>query len=104
MQSTEEKKEIMSGIYIGDIVVSKSEIGTHICVDDIFEVLPQSSLNNLWYYGRKGPINASSSFNFRKATPEETNWYKSTYQQNSGIVLNIKNMPKETIINNYSIY
>lgn len=101
MQST----EIFPGIYPGDVVVSLEHRPEHRRAGDILEVLTKSSRNCLYYRTRRSNqdnVNTSTSNSFRKATPEETAWYKSTYKE--GIFLNIEDMPKDQVINTYSIY
>lgn len=101
MQST----EIFPGIYPGDVVVSLAHRSQHREIGDILEALSKSGRNSLYYRTRRSNqdnVNSSDGVSFRKATPEETNWYKSTYKE--GMFLNIKDMPKDQVINNYSIY
>jgi hypothetical protein len=101
MQSTEKREEIFNDIYSGDIVVSLEFREVHREIGDIFRVLSISSLNKLWYEGRHEVIYCTAENSFRKATSQEEQWYKSTFK---GEVLNIRDMPKEIIINNYQIY
>jgi len=101
MQST----EIFPGIYPGDVVVSLEHRAEHRRTGDLLEVLTKSSRNCLYYRTRRSnrdDVNTSTYNSFRKATPEETNWYKSTYKE--GMFLNIEDMPKDQVINNYQIY
>lgn len=102
MKSTREE-EIFPGIYRGDIIVSLAKKSKHREVDDILEVLPKSKRNFLYYRtrsDRQDHVNSSDSGSFRKATAEETQWYKSTYKE--GMFLNLKDMPK--VNNHYQIY
>ena len=106
MQSTNTYPgEVFPGISIGDIIVSLVSMKEHRNLGDIVEVLPKSTRNQLYYRTRRrigDDVNSSTMNSFRKATPEETNWYKSTYKE--GMFLNIEDMPKDQVINNYSIY
>ena len=97
--------EIFPGIYPGDVVVSLENRPEHRRNGDILEVLSKSERNCLYYRTRRSnrdDVNSSTMHSFRKATPEETQWYKSTYQE--GMFLNIEDMPKDQVINNYQIY
>jgi hypothetical protein len=106
MQSTKVYPgEILPGISIGDVVVSLTQQSQHREEGDIFEVLSKSTRNCLYYRTRKSnqdDVNSNNDNSFRKATPEETAWYKSTYKE--GMFLNIKDMPKDQVINTYEIY
>jgi hypothetical protein len=71
-EKKKEKVEIFPGIYIGDIVVSLTKNGNNRDIGNMFDVLP-SSRNNVLYY--KEDVNSSNIRDWRKATPEEINAY-----------------------------
>ena len=105
MQSTEQKREVFPGIYVGDLVVSLRNRFDHRKEGDIIEVQRKSKKDCLYYRSgkssRHGEVCTTEFETFRKATSQEEQWYKSTFK---GEVLNIRDMPKEIIINNYQIY
>jgi len=106
MQSTNTYPgEVFPGISIGDIIVSLVSMKEHRNLGDIVEVLPKSTRNQLYYRTRRrigDEINSNTPSSFRKATLQETTWYKSAYKK--GMFLNIEDMPKDQVINNYQIY
>lgn len=87
---------VFEGIYVGDIVVSLGHVAHKRTHGDLFEVLPRSRGHTLYYDEN---INSSSSIQWRKATDKEVAWYKSAETNR-----NIDKMPKEDIINSYSIF
>ena len=105
MQSTEQKIEVFPGIYVGDLVVSLRNIHDHRKEGDIIEVHRKSKKNCLYYRSGKrsslGEVCATEFKTFRKATPEEIEWYKSAKKE-LHIHPNIKDMSQ--IKNHYQIY
>lgn len=105
MQSTEQKIEVFPGIYVGDLVVSLRNSFDHRKEGDIIEVHRRSKKNCLYYRSGKrsslGEVCTTEFETFRKATPEEIEWYKSAKKE-LHIHPNIKDMPQ--IKNHYQIF
>lgn len=105
MQSTEQKIEVFPGIYVGDLVVSLRNRFDHRKEGDIIEVQRTSKKDCLYYRSGKssryGEVCTTEFETFRKATPEEIEWYKSAKKE-LHIHPNIKDMPQ--IKNHYQIY
>lgn len=103
MQSTEQKIEVFPGIYVGDLVVSLRNKFDHRKEGDIIEVQRRSKKDCLYYRSgkRHGEVCTTEFETFRKATPEEIEWYKSAKKE-PHIHPNIKDMAQ--IKNHYQIY
>lgn len=103
------KEEAFPGIYIGDIVVSLANKPPHRKTGDLREVLNnRNSRRGILYYTSASHdfpyINSNEPSTFRKATKEETEWYRETYTEENPF-LNIEDMRKiSKLNNNYPIY